>query len=179
MKPILTIAFCLLIGINALGDSARKFDEYADLPYSDEKARLDNVAIQLQQEPGTVAWYFIFAGTKSCAGEARLRAIRAKNYIVKKHGVQADRIMWVDEGYRENLLVEIWVMPRGRGKPYPSNASLNRSEVRVGKNCKSNNHNRQHGALNHKAPNNSFNRSGISVTSHRELEYLRRFFPSG
>ena len=33
----------------------RKFDEYADLRFNDEKARLDNLAIQLQQEPGARA----------------------------------------------------------------------------------------------------------------------------
>jgi hypothetical protein len=160
MKPILTIAFCLLIGINAPADTARKFDEYTNLPFSDEKARLDNVAIQLQHEPSTVAWYFIFAGTESCAGEARLRAIRAKNYIVKKHGIPADRIIWVDEGYRENLLVEIWVMPRSRGKPYPTNVGLDRSEVQINKNCESNYRRRQRRIKLQGAPNNSFNRSG-------------------
>ena len=31
----------------------RKFDEYYDIARNDEKARLDNYAIQLQQEPGS------------------------------------------------------------------------------------------------------------------------------
>ena len=32
--------------------TCRKFDEYGDLRFNDEKARLDNFAIQLQKEPG-------------------------------------------------------------------------------------------------------------------------------
>ena len=31
---------------------AMKFDEYGNIKFNDEKARLDNYAIQLQNEPG-------------------------------------------------------------------------------------------------------------------------------
>ncbi|MBA2732742.1 MAG: hypothetical protein H0U54_07600 [Acidobacteria bacterium] len=141
MKLILTIAFCFLAFSNTLADSARKFDEYADLPFSEERARLDNLGIQLKMMPDEVGWYFIFAGSKSCPGEARRRAIRAKNYIVKKHGIRADRVIWVDEGYREELTVEMWIWPRSAGKPYPTNSStLNKNEVQDGMKCKSKSH---------------------------------------
>jgi hypothetical protein len=118
MKRILTIALCLLFVINAQADSIRKFDEYRKLPFSDEIPRLDNIAIQLQQEPDMIAWFIIYAGQKACVGETRSRAIRAKNYIVSKRGIQADRIMWIDGGYREELTVEIWLLPRRLGRPY-------------------------------------------------------------
>ncbi|MGA9994047.1 MAG: hypothetical protein WBP93_01475, partial [Pyrinomonadaceae bacterium] len=35
---------------------AKKFDEYPDVNFNDEKARLDNFAIQLQGEPGAVGY---------------------------------------------------------------------------------------------------------------------------
>ncbi len=135
MKPILTIAFCLLVFSNAHADIARKFDEYTDLPFSDEKARLDNWGIQLKMEqPDMIGWYLIFAGSKSCPGEARRRAIRAKNYLVKKRGIPADRVIWVDEGYREELTVELWIWPRRYGKREPTNSpTVNKNEVQ---NCK-------------------------------------------
>jgi hypothetical protein len=137
MKPILTIAFSLLIFTNAPADEVRKFDEYADLPFSAEKARLDYLGIQLKMSPDDVGWYVIFAGSDSCPGEARRRAIRAKNYIVKKHGIRPDRVIWSDEGYREGVTVEIWVRARSLGKPRLSNsATVNKNEVQIGPNCK-------------------------------------------
>jgi hypothetical protein len=140
MKPILTAALCLLVSSNALADVLRKFDEYATLSFSEEKVRLDNLAIQMQREPELVAWYIIFAGKQSCAGEVHQRAVRAKNYLVKKYGIRADRIKWADEGYRDNLLVEIWLMPRHLGKPTSSYASIYSRDAVVLRNCKSKYH---------------------------------------
>lgn len=144
MSPFTIIVFSLFIFTNTLADSARKFDEYADLPFADEKARLDNLAIQLKMTPDDVGWYFIFAGNNACPGEARRRAIRAKNYIIKNHGIRADRVVWVDEGYREELIVELWVRARSLGKPLPTNsATLNKNEVRTGTNCRLKSHKRR------------------------------------
>jgi hypothetical protein len=135
MKLILATAFCLLVFSPAIADGPSKFDEYAGLTFSGEKPRLDNLAIQLKAAPDMVAWYLIFAGRESCPGEARRRAIMAKNYLVKRHGIEADRIIWVDEGYRESILVELWLGLRV-GEPIPSNRNLGRSEARASKRCK-------------------------------------------
>jgi hypothetical protein len=145
MKSILTTAFCLFVFTSAMAQDARKFDEYADLPFTDEKARLDNLAVLLKMAPDyTVGWYFIFAGSKSCPGEARQHAVRAKNYIVMKHGIRADRVIWSIEGYREGVLVELWMLPRLAGKPTPANGStINKNEMQMGLNCKSKQHKRQ------------------------------------
>ncbi len=42
-----------------------KFDEYGNIKFNDEKARLDNYAIQLQNQPGTTATIIAYG---SCAG---------------------------------------------------------------------------------------------------------------
>ncbi len=77
----------------------RKFDEYADLSFNDEKARLDNLAIQLQQEPGAQAYYVIFG---SCDTEGAARSERAVNYLVNTRGIDRARITVVNGGCREN-----------------------------------------------------------------------------
>ena len=159
MKYILTATLYLLVSGNALADSMRKFDEYADLPFSEEKARLDNFGIQLQQVPDGVGWYVIFAGKVSCAGEARLRAIRAKNYLVKNYGIRSERIIWIDEGYRDNLLVELWITPKWIDKVNPSNYSTYTKGSVVVRNCKSNYRKRRRPMKLKAAPNNSFNRT--------------------
>jgi len=100
--------------------SCRKFDEYADLRFNDEKARLDNLAIQLQQEPGAQAYYVIFG---SCDGEAAARSQRAVDYLVNNRGVDRGRITVVDGGCRETLTVELWICPTGAGAPVASNSA--------------------------------------------------------
>ncbi len=85
-----------------------KFDEYGDIRFNDEKARLDNYAIQLQNQPGAQA-YIIGYGT--CSGDglcshtscivAQKRIERAKDYLVNTRGIDAGRIITVDGGCRE------------------------------------------------------------------------------
>jgi hypothetical protein len=98
----------------------RKFDEYADLRFNDEKARLDNFAIQLQQEPGSQGYYVIFG---SCDGEADQRSARAVDYLVNNRQIDRNRITVVNGGCRETLTVELWICPTGAAAPTPSNSA--------------------------------------------------------
>ena len=109
-------------------DSARKVDEYGDIPLNAEKPRLDNFAIELKSDPNAVGYLIVYAGRRAVKGIAKTRALRAKNYLVKKRGLASDRIMWVDGGYREDLNTEIHIAPRGATAPSPS-PSVDPSEV--------------------------------------------------
>jgi len=91
-----------------------RFDEYGDIRFNDEKARLDNYAIQLQNQPQAQA-YIIAYGT--CEGEGQARADRAKNYLVNTRGIEAGRITTVDGGCRADLAVELWIVPTGANPP--------------------------------------------------------------
>jgi hypothetical protein len=107
-------------GIGVPPAACRKFDEYADLRFNDEKARLDNLAIQLQQEPGAQAYYVIFG---SCDGEAAARSQRAVDYLVNNRGIDRGRITVIDGGCRESLTVELWICPTGAGAPVATNSA--------------------------------------------------------
>lgn len=99
----------------------RLFDYWGRIPFSDEKVRLDNLAIELQKnKPTFVAYLIFYAGRVSCAVEIQARAIRARNYLVNKHDVRADRVIWVDGGYRDDFTVEVWAWPRDVDAPTPS-----------------------------------------------------------
>jgi len=100
--------------------ACRKFDEYSDLKFNDEKARLDNLAIQLQQEPGAQAYYVIFG---SCDTEGAARSARAVDYLVNNRGIDRGRITVVDGGCRETLTVELWICPTGAGAPVATNTA--------------------------------------------------------
>jgi len=91
-----------------------KFDEYGNIKFNDEKARLDNFAIQLQNQPGSTATIIVYG---SCAGEAQTRGDRARDYLVNTRGIDAGRITVVDGGCRSDLTVQLWIVPTGATAP--------------------------------------------------------------
>jgi hypothetical protein len=91
-----------------------KFDEYGNIRFNDEKARLDNYAVQLQNQPGSTGTIIVYG---SCAGEAQQRGDRAKDYLVNTRGIDASRITVVDGGCRTDLTVQLWVVPTGATPP--------------------------------------------------------------
>ncbi|MEK6337281.1 MAG: hypothetical protein AABM67_20355 [Acidobacteriota bacterium] len=93
---------------------ARKFDEYGNIRFNDEKARLDNFAIQLQNEPSATGYVI---GYGSCEGEGQTRANRAKDYLVNTRGIDGSRLVVVDGGCRSDLQVQLWVAPQGAVAP--------------------------------------------------------------
>jgi hypothetical protein len=101
-------------------ETCRIFDQYNDLRFNDEKARLDNFAIQLQQEPSATGYYAIWG---SCEGEGQRRADRAVAYLVNTRGIDASRIRTVvDPNCRETLTVELHICPPG-ANPTPQNSA--------------------------------------------------------
>ncbi|HEX7173959.1 MAG TPA: hypothetical protein VF240_01570, partial [Pyrinomonadaceae bacterium] len=57
---------------------ARSFDDFSNIPRDDEKARLDNFAIQLQNEPGAAGHVIIYPARAERPGTARRRADRIR-----------------------------------------------------------------------------------------------------
>jgi hypothetical protein len=100
--------------IKAPAPIAERFDEYGNIRFNDEKARLDNFAIRLQQDPTAGATIIVYG---SCAGEAQQRGDRAKDYLVNTRGIEAGRITVVDGGCRADLTVQLWIVPSGATAP--------------------------------------------------------------
>jgi hypothetical protein len=98
-----------------------KFDEYGNIRFNDEKARLDNFAIQLQNQPTAQGYYIVYG---SCEGEGAARAQRAKDYLVNNRGIDASRIVVVDGGCRADLGVELWIVPQGADAPTASTENI-------------------------------------------------------
>lgn len=99
----------------------RKFDEYSDLTFDDEKARLDNFAIHLQRdEPQFKGYIIVYAGPRARSGEAQTRVKRARDYLVKVRGIEAARIIGIDGGYRHQLEVELYALPSTMSPPTPN-----------------------------------------------------------
>jgi hypothetical protein len=87
------------------------FDSYGDISWEKEKAHLDNFAIALQQDPSLIGYIIVYAGKRTCVGEAKGRARRAKEYLVKSRRIPEHRIKWVDGGHSEKFRVILQPVP--------------------------------------------------------------------
>jgi hypothetical protein len=108
-------------GIKPANPEPTKFDEYGNIKFNDEKARLDNYAIQLQNQPGSQGYILAYG---ACAGEAQARADRAKDYLVNTRGIDASRLVTVDGGCRSELTVQLWIVPTGATAPAASTDNI-------------------------------------------------------
>jgi len=70
-----------------------------------------------------------------CFGEAQARVLRAKNHLVGKRGIPSSRVISIDGGFRDKLMVEVWLLPREVGEPTPA-PWMDKSEVQL-RECKS------------------------------------------
>ena len=107
----------------------RKIDEYGNINWNDERARLDNVAIELQYDSRSRLYLVCYGGRVGREGEAMRRCRRAGNYVSGYRGIKASRIVTVDGGYREDLTVELYIIPPGMTPPQAS-PSVDPREVR-------------------------------------------------
>jgi hypothetical protein len=98
----------------------RKVDEYGDIAVGDEKARLDNFAVELQNDPTAQGYLICYGGRRGARGAALRRCDRAKNFLVISRGIDAWRITALDGGDRNGLTVEAWIVPSGATPPKPT-----------------------------------------------------------
>ena len=95
------------------------FDQYGAIRWEDEKARLDNFAIQLSQLKEYVGYIFVVDSSGGCRGEATARAIRAKRYVTEYRGVPWTQVIWRREGYRDDLSTTLIIAPKTMILGYP------------------------------------------------------------
>ena len=98
----------------------KPFDQFQSVAFDDDKARLDNLAIELQSAPDAQAYIIIYAGRTSLAGQADMLGKRTTDYLVNQRGVDARRITIVNGGYRDTDFIEIWLCPPGAKTPQPT-----------------------------------------------------------
>jgi hypothetical protein len=109
----------------------RKFDEFPSIAYDDDKARFDNFAIELQNNPDVGGYIITYSGRTSRAGQAERLADRARSYLTQQRGVDQSRLTVINGGYRDSDTYELWVVPQGAPSPQPS-PTVSPSEARPG-----------------------------------------------
>ncbi len=121
IKLSLLVAQCVLLFASvgsAQNSPALKFDEFGDVQASDLIARLDNFAVQLQNEPSARGFLIVYRARRDLPGLSNRYAHRMKDYLIHRRGLAADRVVTVDGGIAGCLTQELWVVSYG-GAPKP------------------------------------------------------------
>ncbi len=111
---------------------AREFDECNSCSLDDQKARLDNLAVELQNDPSTRGYIVAYGGRMSPLGQVEKLMSRSRDYLTTQRGIDASRIVVVNGGFREEDSVELWIVPSGATAPKPT-PTVQAGEVNPGK----------------------------------------------
>ena len=109
----------------------REFDTCCSCSYDDQKARLDNLAVALQNDPTTTTYVFAYGGRTSPVGQADRLLARARDYLVSQRAIDSSRIILINGGFREEDCVEVWIVPQGATPP-TATPSVQPGDVRPG-----------------------------------------------
>lgn len=106
----------------------RRIDEFPSISFDDDKARLDNFAVELQSDPTARGFIIAYAGRRSGAGTADRLANRSRDYLVATRGIDPARIVTINGGFRERDYIELYVVPQGAEPPPPTSSLAPESE---------------------------------------------------
>lgn len=96
---------------------AREFDECSNCTFDDQKARLDNLAVELQNDPTMTGYIIAYGGRTSPIGQVEMLMTRARKYLTNERAIDGSRLVIVNGGFREGDSVELWLVPRGAATP--------------------------------------------------------------
>jgi hypothetical protein len=120
--PVCVLAF------NLSQQIVEPFDRIGDGNCESEMARLDNLAIQIQNEPGSRGVLIFYAGKMAGdklprRGEAEARVERMRSYLIKRRGIPSASLVVMDGGFSSNFHVQLWVVSPTTGLPTPERYS--------------------------------------------------------
>lgn len=98
--------------------SPRKIDTYGDLIEDDAQGHLDYFLNELQKEPNSKGYIIAYTKPEYPPGTARRYALRSKAYLVVR-GLDPNRVVALDGGRREEITMELWIVPTGASAPVP------------------------------------------------------------
>ena len=103
------------------------FNSYGDMKIEEERRHLNKFATKLKQYPDSIGYIVTYRSCLSQNDETKVRAERAKEHLVNTHHVGSERIMIIDGGQRESMLIELHV--RANGQPPPRTFSSSYPKV--------------------------------------------------
>ncbi len=98
------------------------FDEFPTISNDDDKARLDGLAVELQNNPSYQGYIIMYRGTdrRSQSRTPEKLSRMALDYLVKERGVDPSRLTIVQGGTRPTTTYQMWLVPPGAKIPVPN-----------------------------------------------------------
>lgn len=98
--------------------SPLKVDEFGGIAYSDMLARVDNFAIELQNNPASTSVIAVYPQmSDKIPGWFLRRAYWMKGYLTKARGLGDGRVRVVNGGFRDEVMYQLWLVPPGAESP--------------------------------------------------------------
>lgn len=98
---------------------SKRFDEFPDIARNDEKARLDNFMVELQNDPTSTAYVVVYPERGGRPDAAQMRAKKIVDYMVNSRGLDSSRIVTLIGTPRNEEMVQLWIRPQGAAAPTP------------------------------------------------------------
>jgi hypothetical protein len=106
-------------------------DEYGAINCEDEMARLDNFAIELQNDASAQAVVIVYGGRRGTRrDEVQARMAYTKHYLAVSRGIDRGRIRVFNGGFREHLTTELYIIPAGADATLLVNPTESGKDVR-------------------------------------------------
>jgi hypothetical protein len=106
----------------------RKFDEFGRVGHCDVTARLDNLAVQLENEPGVTGYIVAYGPEGEGIGTGRTNLELLKDYLFNTRGLTETRLKTIYAGRNQDTMepkFELWIVPRGAAAPEPLKMETN------------------------------------------------------
>lgn len=120
LNLILSILFFATIAALS-GLAQTKIDSYGRLPTDDESAHLDRFRIELARRPEMRGYVVGYNNDSTVPRGAFLRRLYGDRAYLNR-GLEPDRLSVIDGGYRDNLTIELWIVPADAKPPVPEPA---------------------------------------------------------
>lgn len=104
-----SFVFCLISIYPTAASSQQLFETYGMVSLSEERARLDNFAFSLERDSDYLG-YIVVQASKKDMRAAMNRALRARNYLIRKRKIVRQRII-IARWNREMENVEFILQP--------------------------------------------------------------------
>jgi hypothetical protein len=133
-RNIAVLVFLLFAGVvvTFASTSSRKLIETRsyDHGWEADMAALDLLATNLQNEPNSTGYIFIYGAMRGYRNDVAIRMECMKNYMLQRRGIPDYRLRVVNGGYREYTMIELWVAPHESVAPVPR-PMVRRKNVRL------------------------------------------------
>lgn len=142
------VILLLILHISVAGQApmvSQKVAEFGITNCDDWMAMSENLSSKMRVDESSLGYIVYYGGrvniqpygswyTKRLPrrGEAFARAAAIKSRYVNTLGIDGNRIILLNGGYRENWTVELWLVPKGARPPLPT-PTVKESEIRFRK----------------------------------------------